>query len=93
MRYEACIALICPFNPGALWWHTITPDGAYFHTYVKRCIPLPWGEDLLLAGAAGYQLTGTVPIWPVMALLMDFKRIARATSRHALPLPSIRDFH
>lgn len=85
---QVYMGLLCPYTPGAAWWHMVAASGGFFHSYVARCIPLGNGRHLLTRGTAGVGITGKPSHWNLMVLILDFTK----TVWHKVPIPKETGF-
>lgn len=88
-RSRVCMGLLCPYTPGAAWWHMVAASSSVFHSYVVGCIPLGNGRQLLTKGTVGVNDNAKPCHWNLMVLLLDFVNVGR----HNLPIPGAVDFY
>jgi len=84
LNCRACMCLICPFTPGALWWPLLTQNnGQSFIPQVRDFWLLGREPNLFLSGRVAYSHANRAPRWNNIALWMDYEHRGSKT----LPIP------
>ncbi len=69
---QAVATLSVPMWESSTWWHLVVPDGPHLFECFVEWVWLPRGDPILFIGGQAPGRTLLPPIWPLMAVSVDF---------------------